>query len=397
MGLSDIAGGCIPDESGLAWSELVPRAIGLLVVAVGMVLALQHHEFTSPNLGALLIAIIVLPWVLDMVGRPRWIVRQRRFELPILVIWTTVVLGGVWFLSLDYRVSDDFAPFIITILVGEMAATAGWRFGSAVLGVSVAMLVTFEVAFHYSGLYIWLFAFTMAWMGGTAYRAQVRNAFELSEAQTQLAQRAADEERHRLARDVHDLIAHSLAVTMLQLSGARLALMAGDTNEALAALADAEAAGRSAMAEIHRTVGLLGSNGPGRDQLPTPCAADVPGLVANFREAGLKVDFHLEGDLGAVPLATGLASYRLVQESLSNAVKHAPGASVSLSVRVKHHAIRILAANSVVIGATASSATGSGLRGMVERAELLGGSVAAGNGDGTWKVEARIPWDLAAT
>jgi signal transduction histidine kinase len=397
MGFSDILRGSIVDECGLPWSERVPQAIGLFVAAVGMVLALQRHELTSPNLGALLIAVIILPWVLDMVGRPKRILRERRFEFPLLITWTVVVLAGVWFLSLDYRVSNDFAPFILTVLIGEMASTAGPRFGAAVWIVSVAMLVVFEDAYHFSGLYIWAFAFTIAWMGGAAYRAQVRNAYELSEAQTQLAERAAEEERHRLARDIHDLIAHSLAVTMLQLSGARLALKAGDTNDALAALEDAESAGRAAMTEIHRTVALLGSNGPVRDQLPTPCAADVPGLVANFREAGLEVEFDLEGDLGAVPLATGLASYRLVQESLSNAVKHAPGAPVNLRVRVNDRDIRIQVVNPIVIGARARSSSGNGLRGMVERAELLGGSVGAGNGDGTWKVEARIPWGLVAT
>jgi signal transduction histidine kinase len=179
---------------------------------------------------------------------------------------------------------------------------------------------------------------------------------------------------------------------MLQLSGARLALKAGENEEALAALEDAEAAGRSAMAEIHRTVGLLETSGAEGAQSATPSAADLPRLVADFRRAGLTVDFHLEGDLASVPMATGLAAFRVVQESLSNAVKHAPGAPVRLRVRVTSEDIVVSVVNPVVVGAAPRlPAGGNGLRGMSERAELLGGMAAAGNGDGTWKVDARLP------
>ena len=177
---------------------------------------------------------------------------------------------------------------------------------------------------------IWGFAFTIGWLGGVAYRSQLVILTELAIAQTRARPtRAAEEERHRLAREVHDLIAHSLAVTMLQMSGARLALAAGDTDEALAALADAETAGRSAMAEIHRTVGLLGRGDEGTQPTDTVCRRRAR-LVDGFRNAGLDVAFHLDGDLAAVPMGTGLAAYRVVQESLSNAVKHAPGAPVDL-------------------------------------------------------------------
>ena len=179
---------------------------------------------------------------------------------------------------------------------------------------------------------------------------------------------------------------------MLQLSAARLALEAGDTDEAVAALADAEAAGRAAMAEIHRSVGLLGQRG---QDPPTPSASDIPDLVEGFQRAGLDVRFDLEGELTQVPLASGLATYRVVQESLSNAVKHAPGAPVEIDVRVGARDVAVRVVNPIVPGATAAgngSRRGQGLRGMAERAQLLGGSARAANGGGTWKVEACIPW-----
>jgi signal transduction histidine kinase len=377
----------------LPWPEHIPRALGLFALGIGTVVAIQRHEFTSPNWGLLAIVIVITPWILDIFGEPIPYMREHRFTLPLLATWSVLVLGGVIWLVAGYPVANDCSPFLITLLVGEMASVAGPRFGGAVCVVSIVGLVTYNYVAHAQGMYIWGFAFVIGWMGGTAFRRQVQIAADLAEAQIQLSEQAVAEDRRRVARDVHDLIAHSLAVTMLQLSGARLALEAGDTEETRAALEDAEAAGRAAMAEIHRTVGLLGSSDAATAQLSIPSAADLPGLVADYRHAGLALDFTMEGDIGSVPLATGLASYRLVQESLANAVKHAPGAPVRLRVAVTDRDIRISVVNPVVIGVPAGTSGGNGLRGMAERAELLGGVATAGNGDGTWKVEACIPWD----
>jgi signal transduction histidine kinase len=384
---------CLEDPTGdeLQWPERVPQAVGLFVIAMAVIVAIQRGEFTSPNWGLAIIVLMTTPWLLDMIGRPRSLFRELRLQYPLLVLWSLTVLVGVFWLTSAYPLSDDFSYFFLTILVGEMAGTVGARFGAAVWGIGIAGLIVVTNVEHFHGLVIWSFALTIGLMGGLAFRRQVQVTTELSNAQTQLAQQAAEEERHRLARDVHDLIAHSLAVTMLQLSGARLALAAGDTDEALSALADAETAGRAAMSEIHRTVGLLG---PGQNQggAPTPNATDLPDLVAGFRRAGLVVDYDLYGDLEGVPLASGLAAYRLVQESLSNAVKHAPGAPVRLSVHVSDHEIRVDVVNPVVTGTPRSDGGGNGLRGMKERAELLGGSVDTSNGDGNWTVAACIPW-----
>jgi signal transduction histidine kinase len=304
-------------------------------------------------------------------------------------------MAGTGWLIVAYQGPNDFAPFVITVLIGEMAATAGPRFGLGVALTSLGLFLGYAVSAGFEGDYIWGFAFVIAWMGGTAYRRQVAVAHDLSEAQVQLAASAAEEERHRLAREIHDLIAHSLAVTMLQLSGARLALAAGETDEALDAIRDAEAAGRAAMAEIHRTVGLLGTAEAGTAQMATPSATDIPGLVNSFQKAGLSVDLDLVGDLDSVPMATGLAAYRVVQESLSNVVKHAPGAPVQLRVAVLGAQISIHVVNPVVgFPTNGAAASGHGLRGMTERAELLGGTAHAGNGDGTWKVDAVIPWQV---
>lgn len=386
---------CASDPTGneLWWSERVPQAIGAFVIAVSLLLAFQRHEFTSPNLGLPILVAITLPWVFDMVGWPSQVFRgEMRFQYRLVIPWSVLVLAGTYWLSISFKETYDFAPFLVIVLIGEMAGTVGPRFGAAVWAVGVAGIAITTYVNHFSGMVIWAFAFTIGWMGGVAYRNQLIALRKLADAQSELAARAAEEERGRLAREVHDLIAHSLAVTMLQMSGARLALAAGDTEEALAALSDAETAGRSAMAEIHRTVGLLGRDGEKSPAAPTPCAADVVELVDGFRSAGLDVAFHLEGDLAAVPMGPGLAAFRVVQESLSNAVKHAPGAPVDLELHVAENEVDVKVVNPIVPDAPAATSGGTGIRGMAERAELLGGTATAGNGDGTWKVDVRLPW-----
>lgn len=397
---------CLVDPTGseLHWSIKTPQTIGVFVLAIGVILAVERHEFTSPNLGLLLILLIVTPWVLDMLGWPPLMRTEARLRYPTVVLWSVAVIALVYWLGVSYYINIDFAPFVVVVLIGEMASTVGPRFGAVVLAAAWVMLVVQTAVHHFAfeSQIIWAFAFLLGWLGGTAYRNQLQIATELAKAQEELAEKAAEDERHRLAREVHDLIAHSLAVTMLQLSGARLALQAGDTEEAVAALSDAESAGRAAMAEIHRTVGLLG---PGGDEPPTPCASDLPGLVDGFKRAGLEVRFDLHGDLSQVPLAAGLATYRVVQESLSNAVKHAPGAPVTVQVRVETCDVDIRVVNPVTQapspapgpnGSSATDSAGQGIRGMSERAELLGGTARACNGDGTWKVEAHIPWNHPA-
>jgi signal transduction histidine kinase len=379
----------------LPWPGGISIAMGIFSLSVGVVIALQRHEFTAPNLQLLVIVAVIGPWVLDMFPRVKRYCDDRHLILAAQIAWSLVVLVGVFWLIAAYHGPNDFTPFMLTILIGEMTSTAGPRFGAVVWAASVAGIVLYVIVGNFEGMAIWAFAFTIGWMGGFAFRRQLEITMALTLAQAQLATKAIEEERHRLARDVHDLVAHSLAVTMLQLSGARLALRDGATEEALEALQEAETAGRQAMAEIHRTVGLLGSGESAQAQRATPNAAALPDLVAEFRRAGLTVDFRLDGDLMSVPLAIGLASYRMVQESLSNAVKHAPGAPVRLEVDVGPHDIHINTVNAVVAGSRTGPVGGNGLRGMAERAELLGGRATANNGDGTWKVDATIPWEPA--
>jgi signal transduction histidine kinase len=374
----------------------VPYPVAAVALGVALVVAGQRHLFSAPDLADIAVLAAVAPWLATTFPSARTILDRHR-----VVAWSTfwaLSTGASLWLVIGDPVQVDFAPFLLVLLTGTMATVHGARIGAAVAAGAAASLVGLGLAtssFGSQGVGIWCFAFVFTWLAGAGFRVQMQTLTELRAAQATLADRAAAEERRRLAREIHDLIAHSLAVTMLHLTGARLALGHGDQDEALEAVTEAERTGRRAMAEIRRTVGLLEGEGPDAGTAPTPTAADLPDLVRDFRAAGLCVDTRVEGDLDAVPMAVGLASYRIAQESLSNAVKHAAGAAVLLDARVTDDAFRLVITNPLpgpVPSANGSTTgDGHGLRGMSERAALLGGRVSAGPHQGSWRVEATIP------
>jgi signal transduction histidine kinase len=198
-------------------------------------------------------------------------------------------------------------------------------------------------------------------------------------------------ERRRIAVEIHDIAAHALAVMVLHLTGARMRLQReGADPELVDSLAQAERLGRQSLDDVRRTVGLLREETTSTAP-PLPGAADIRGLVAEYRAAGLDVELETHGQaIDSVPPATGLALYRIVQESLANAVKHAPGAEVHVRVDLDS-GVRVQVRNSITGSASTNGSNGHGLEGMRERALLLGGWLRAGPSDGTWLVECCIP------
>jgi signal transduction histidine kinase len=172
------------------------------------------------------------------------------------------------------------------------------------------------------------------------------------------------------------------------LTGARLALEEGKTVQAIEALKQAETGGREAMRDVRRTVDLLG-DGPHSDKA-LPGAEDLANLVGEYKTAGMRVTLELEGALGSVPLDTGLAAYRIAQESLANAAKHAPGSPVRLRVFVGPAALDLSISNTRT-GPSPSSHGGRGIPGMSERAALIGGTVSAQPIGDEWEVHAVLP------
>jgi signal transduction histidine kinase len=236
------------------------------------------------------------------------------------------------------------------------------------------------------------------WLIGYLMNTQRKLLAQQILAQEALAEHAAADERRRIAREVHDVIAHSLSITLLHLTGARRALQQDrDVDDAVEALEQAERLGRQAMADIRRTVGLLDS-GPTKAALtaPEPGIDDISALVADFEKAGLAVTLRLDGSTRNVSAAVGLALYRITQESLTNIAKHAPDTRSTVVLDISAQSARLAVDNQLpaAVAAVESSegpSEGRGLRGMRQRVELLGGAIDIGPRRQGWSVNAEIP------
>jgi signal transduction histidine kinase len=376
----------------VGWCEMVP---------VGAILTLQLVQggFTVPRaVWVVAAAAVLVPWLLDAL---------YVFLPPLLF----AALAATPIVVLGHHHGSAAAWFLLVFVVGRTATVAGWRVSLAVLIAAEAILlgealtvrtVTVTVAgatvqpFGIGDWTGWFLGMLAGGVTGWVWRSQRRALLELRAAQDDLARQAALGERQRIAREIHDVIAHSLTVTMLHLTGARLALRSGDPAEAEEALQEAERVGRQSLADIRRTVEVLSPNGSEAAAPPLPDAGDIAALVSGYADAGVDVSFGLEGDVSGITPATGLGLYRIVQESLANAVKHAPGSpvEVQLAVDSQHIGVRVRNRDGVA-PATPTGSGGHGVAGMRERAALLGGRLEAGpDGDG-WLVDVEVP--LVAT
>jgi signal transduction histidine kinase len=235
---------------------------------------------------------------------------------------------------------------------------------------------------------IWILAVAFPWAVGRALARQAQLTAQLDETRRELDQQALLSERRRIARDVHDFVGHGLAAMMLQVTSARHVLRR-DPEAAEEALRSAEEVGRRSMQELRRTVSLLRSDEDGAVD-PLPAATEIPALVEQARSGGLAVELELRGDLSRVSPGSGVALYRIAQEALANATRHAPQARTVLGVELDDGQVR-LTADTVGPAATTSARPGYGLIGMRERATALGGDLAAGPTPNGWRVSCRLP------
>ncbi|MFG3282266.1 sensor histidine kinase [Streptomyces sp. NPDC048111] len=232
-------------------------------------------------------------------------------------------------------------------------------------------------------------AATLAWTVGQWRRAQ----------QDRLAaetRRAVAEERARIAREVHDVVAHTVSVMVIQASAAEDGFDA-DPEQARQALRAIDSAGRSALGELRLLLrGGMGGDGDDADEgrRPPRGLGDLADLAAGARAAGLAVELYEEGPRLAPPPSVDLAGYRIVQEALTNTLRHAGASRVRVSVRRDAESVRIEVCDNGRPGARSwrSAGSGRGLAGMRERAALLGGTLEAGPGsEGGFEVRAVLP------
>ncbi|MFJ5773790.1 sensor histidine kinase [Streptomyces sp. NPDC093094] len=192
-------------------------------------------------------------------------------------------------------------------------------------------------------------------------------------------------ERNRIARELHDSIGHALTVAVVQAGAARAAGDPAFTDRALAAIEDT---GRAALEDLDRVLGVLRESG--RPVSGRPTLADADRLLESARASGAKVDAEVSGPLEAVPGPVSREGYRILQESLTNVLRHAGAVPVRVRVRVADGSLGLDVRNALP-AAVAGPGRGSGLRGMRERAALLGGRAHTGPDDGDWRVRVELP------
>ena len=212
------------------------------------------------------------------------------------------------------------------------------------------------------------------------------------------ARRAVTEERLRIARELHDVIAHSMSVIAVQ-SAVGNHVIDTQPAEARQALAAIEATSRSALTEMRRLLGVLRQEGEPRGSLaPAPGLADLASLVGQVQDAGLRVWINVDGQRGPVPPGIDLSAYRIIQEALTNVIKHAAvsSANITISYRPDSVTVEITDQGPRVPGAPqvppARTGSGHGIIGMRERVAVFGGEFTAGPGpDGGFRVRACFP------
>jgi signal transduction histidine kinase len=214
---------------------------------------------------------------------------------------------------------------------------------------------------------------------GSRLRVQRALAAQTVHADAERAQRAVLEERTRIARELHDVVAHHLSLIAVQAETAPYRL--GDLPEpARAEFGSLSEVAREALTEMRRLLGVLRQDQPA-GLAPQPQLTDLPVLVDTARRAGVEIELSVPAELGKLPVGVGVCAYRIVQESLSNASQHAPGAAVTVLVDHDARAVQLRVANGPGTPAIRSGherSHGHGLTGMRERVALLGGSLSAG-------------------
>jgi signal transduction histidine kinase len=370
-----------------AWA----RNYGIDVIAVALTIgAIAESPFIDES-NAWMVALCGLA-TLGLIAR-RWYPLAGPLALPVSFVIGAIVAPA----ALQVSTSPFFAAIIAAAVIG---AYNDLRHAAAGLAVILAVLVFVDQRFPNTsaGDYIWPGAFfSAAWLVGVLLnqrsvkmRELKAKAERLEHEREEQALAAVAEERARIARELHDVVGHSVSVMTVQASAVRR-LLHEDQEKEREALLVVERTGREALAEMRRLVGVLRRPEEAPAKAPQPSLEHLDRLVAQVRDAGLPVDLHVEGD--ALKLAPGvdLTAYRVIQEGLTNALKHARAKRADVVVRYGQEQVELVVADDGE-GNGAGGGGGHGLVGMRERVQVYGGDLDAGpRPGGGYELRARIP------
>lgn len=354
-------------------------AVGLTVFATGGTTGLAHWHHPGPPLGPLGILLVFCS------GVP--LVWRRRAPVVVFLLSSVLVLT---YYHLGYpggpsALLPTFALVTLAYLRGPLIA--GIAGGAVVLVVIAAVLVAGDpngtLDSRLVAVLLWATVAVVIGTIGQVRRTAIRSAAERA---AEADRRRAEEQRLGIAREVHDVVAHSLAMINVQ-AGVAAHVADRRPEEAKAALLAIKEASRSALADLRATLGVLRS---GDDRAPTPGLGRLPDLISIASAAGITV--LADGDAGSLPAPVDVAAYRILQESLTNVVRHGRGADTVTIRLVRTDAQLEITVRDNGHGAKPTAAGGNGLRGMAERANALGGETTAGpTPGGGYQVYARLP------
>jgi signal transduction histidine kinase len=314
---------------------------------------------------------------------------RRRFPLATV---TAVAVAASAEAIAGVPLQEPLVPLIASVVAIYSLVTHAPR-ERAFAGVAIGLTgVAVQTASQHKGIGNFVFALVFlvgAWIAGRTIHARTGRAEQLEREQEQVAAAAAEQERRRIARELHDIISHSLGVLVLQ-AGAAEQVLERDPEGAREVLRSIRATGQDAIGELGALLALAHGE-PEHSREPQPTLADLERLLATTRKAGLPVELEIAGELLELPAALELSAYRIVQEGLTNARKHAAATRARVLLRYRGHEIEIEISDN---GAGAANGHGSrrGLVGIGERVALFNGRFDAGpQPQGGWLLRATLP------
>ncbi len=377
----------------LARSYWVDALIALLAVAgaLELVVARNGANDPPPSLGVSIL-------LLGVLVAPTFVRRRFPFGGP----------AAYWVLAAAISFYDgELIPFIGSL--GVVGLATAFMLGNlrnglkAGIGLALVTVGILTVVYNIPGTtttsaYVFVsLRFVVAWLAGYAMRERAEQA-EAAEQRAIQAERdreaaariAVAEERARIARELHDIVAHAVSVMVLQVGAVRHKLpeSLADDREALQGV---ERAGRTALTEMRRLLSAMRRDGEEAELVPQPGLDGLDALLAEVGRAGLPVELHVDGQPYPLPRGIDLSAYRIVQEGLTNALKHAQASDADVTVRYRPDELEIEVRDNGR-GSATSDGQGHGLVGVRERVKIYGGEMSAGTaGDGGFVLSTRLP------
>jgi signal transduction histidine kinase len=377
----------VTGETGQAWFEAdrLRRLIPVVALAVAVV-AWVTQPSTAGDL-ALAAAPVAAFFVWAYLPRVPLVALSLAVIVPLVVVQRSGELEPLM-----------FEASLLAFVVGRWSPSLKTAVPLGLFAVASPVFVAFAQDPSEVAVANWVLGIIFPWALARALARQDRLTRQLEDTRGELGRQALLAERRQIARDVHDFVGHGLAAVMLQVTSARH-VMHRDPAAAEEALRSAEEVGRRSMQELRRTVTVLRSTDESGVAPPLPSVDEIPALVDQARAGGIDVELHMPKDLSAIPPGVGVALYRITQEALANAARHAPRARTVLGLEVTDGQVAIAAETSGPVVTAPPSDRGRpryGLIGIQERATALGGEFDAGPTPDGWRLTCQLPIEGAS-